>query len=299
MNYYQINSQTKKIPLDVLIALPTTNPKAMVVVVHGMAEYKERYLPFINVLVAMGYGVVAYDHLGHGKSVLKPKELGYFYEGRADVLVQDMAQIIAMLQREYLNVPIYIFAHSMGTLVARLFLKQYSACVDKVVLSGPVTDNMMMGLASKLVDLFVKLQGGKTKNKWLNNLMTNRYRFKGESKDAWINSDVNQVVQYTQDPLCGFLMTNNGLQVITKMLLQVYDPNNWKQVNKNCQILLLAGEDDKVVGGFEKLNACQYFLQEQGFESCAVIEYPQARHEIMHDVCKDKVMNDIVAFFQK
>ena len=82
------------LPLSLCMALPDDEqPVALVQLAHGMAEHKERYLPFMEYLAQHGYASVINDHRGHGASVRSEKDLGYFYEGGADALVKDLRQI--------------------------------------------------------------------------------------------------------------------------------------------------------------------------------------------------------------
>lgn len=74
----KINSIHDGLPLDILIAT-CNNPKAIVQIVHGMCEYKERYLDFINFLNKNGYIVIIHDLRGHGKSILTKDDLGYLH----------------------------------------------------------------------------------------------------------------------------------------------------------------------------------------------------------------------------
>ena len=65
-------------------------PKGIVQFAHGMCEHKERYLPFMEFLSSNGYICVINDHRGHGESVLCSKDLGYFYTGGYEALVDDL-----------------------------------------------------------------------------------------------------------------------------------------------------------------------------------------------------------------
>ncbi|MBQ2301952.1 MAG: alpha/beta hydrolase, partial [Oscillospiraceae bacterium] len=49
--------------------LPEGEPKAVLQIVHGIAEYVHRYNDFAEFLAENGIAVVGEDHLGHGKSV--------------------------------------------------------------------------------------------------------------------------------------------------------------------------------------------------------------------------------------
>ena len=53
-------------------------PRAILVLVHGMAEHKERYYPFMTYLSEHGFACVITDLRGHGASAPSPEELGHF-----------------------------------------------------------------------------------------------------------------------------------------------------------------------------------------------------------------------------
>jgi alpha-beta hydrolase superfamily lysophospholipase len=48
--------------------LPKGKPKAVLLIVHGLAEHSGRYMNVVNHFVPLGYAVYGIDHLGHGKS---------------------------------------------------------------------------------------------------------------------------------------------------------------------------------------------------------------------------------------
>ena len=73
-------SSTGKNEIRVRICAPDGDPKAVVQIVHGIAEHIERYDRFMLFLAANGYVAVGNDHLGHGKSAASEKELGIFAE---------------------------------------------------------------------------------------------------------------------------------------------------------------------------------------------------------------------------
>ena len=60
---------------------PEGEIRAVVQIVHGIAEYIERYDDFANYLNARGWLVVAEDHMGHGQSINGEGVQGYFHGG--------------------------------------------------------------------------------------------------------------------------------------------------------------------------------------------------------------------------
>ena len=61
--------------------VPDGAPLCVLQIVHGMAEYVERYEEFAAFLVEHNIIVVGEDHLGHGKS-MGNNPPGYFCESR-------------------------------------------------------------------------------------------------------------------------------------------------------------------------------------------------------------------------
>lgn len=112
--------------------LPTGQiPKGLVLVSHGLYEHSLRYVGLAHALNAKGYAVMAIDHVAHGISDGIKGLITDFH-----TLENDFVTFSQIARAEYPTVPCYIFAHSMGTLVASLALKQIQSTVKAVVFSG-------------------------------------------------------------------------------------------------------------------------------------------------------------------
>ena len=99
------------------------NVKGIVQVVHGMAEYVERYENLAEFLTARGILVTGEDHLGHGKSVAEGGTYGYFCEqDPATVVVRDVHRLKKITEESYPEVPYVILGHSMGSFITRNYL---------------------------------------------------------------------------------------------------------------------------------------------------------------------------------
>ena len=60
---------------------PEGEPKAVVQLIHGIAEHILRYDHFATFLTQHGYLVVAEDHMGHGGTLARGDVQGYFDGG--------------------------------------------------------------------------------------------------------------------------------------------------------------------------------------------------------------------------
>ncbi len=143
-NTIQSDIQTEEIislydglALSAAISMPKESPKALVVFSHGMAEHKERYFDFMKYLSAHGCVCVIHDHRGHGGSVKSKEDYGFFYTEEEAGIVDDLHTVMQVVKKRFPDLPCYLFSHSMGTLVARCFMKKYDGEIDKLVLCGP------------------------------------------------------------------------------------------------------------------------------------------------------------------
>ena len=89
--------------------------RGIIQIVHGMSEYKERYIPFMEYMAERKYISVIHDHRGHGKSVRSKEDLGYMYGGGADAMLQGSCVIVGRaadyILKDYDNV-VRIFIHA-------------------------------------------------------------------------------------------------------------------------------------------------------------------------------------------
>ena len=128
---HKLISEFDGLRLDVEEVVPD-RIRGIVQISHGMAEHKERYEEFMKFLAEHDYMAVIHDHRGHGNSVNDLVELGYFYTEDIQGIIEDLHQITRWIKEQYPGLPIYLFSHSMGTLVARNYIKKYDDEIKKL-----------------------------------------------------------------------------------------------------------------------------------------------------------------------
>ena len=104
--------------------LPQGEPRAVVQLVHGIAEHVDRYDGFARFLTEHGFAVVAEDHMGHGKSINGEGIQGYFHGGWF-AAVADTCHLLELTREAYPDIPYILFGHSMGSFMARTILCKY------------------------------------------------------------------------------------------------------------------------------------------------------------------------------
>ena len=96
--------------------LPADEPKAILLVVHGLAEHSGRYGNLVNYFVPRGYGVYGYDQRGHGKSDgLKG------YVDRFSYFVDDLDIFLKLVHSRHHDVKIFLVGHSIGGTIATAY----------------------------------------------------------------------------------------------------------------------------------------------------------------------------------
>ena len=102
---------------------PEGEPKAVVQLIHGIAEHIGRYDAFAKFLTQHGYVVAADDHMGHGGSAENGLR-GYFSGGWLSA-VEDEKRLHDEISAQYPDLPYYILGHSMGSFLLRTYLYTY------------------------------------------------------------------------------------------------------------------------------------------------------------------------------
>lgn len=134
--------------------LPDGPPRALVLIIHGIAEHSGRYEAVGAQFAAAGIGVVAIDQRGHGATEGPRGHVDRFTE-----FVDDVEDQLAEMRS--VGVPIVLLGHSMGGLVSCTYAISGRPAPDLLVLSGPALGSDRPGwqrlVVTKLAQLSPKL----------------------------------------------------------------------------------------------------------------------------------------------
>lgn len=277
---------------------PDNGPvRAVVQIVHGMAEYVERYEEFARFLTDRGFVVTGDDHLGHGKSV-GPNGCGYFCEqDPATVVVRDVHRLKKMTQQVYPSVPYIILGHSMGSFILRNYLCRYGSGIDGAIIMGTgMQPGSMVAAAKAMSEIGRIFVGDKHVGKFIDRMAFGQYnkKFAPTRTDMdWLSKDTQKVDQYIADPLCGFTFTVNGFRTLFELISRIQKRENLQKIPKELPVLFVSGEDDPV-GDFGKgVQRAYASLEAVGMKRLSCKLYPKDRHELLNETDRDKVMEDI------
>lgn len=297
---YTFISKNDGLEIEVLEVYPFIQPKGIVQIAHGMAEHKERYIEFMEFLSRHGYITIINDHRGHGNSIKSKSDRGYFYDENGEFIVNDVHDITLMMKEKYPNLPVYLFGHSMGSLVVRKYLKLYDKDIDKLIVCGSPSNNPLGGLALGLVKFLEKIQGSHHRSNLINKLAFGSFdnKFSESEKNRWLSANPENVKYYNNCDSCGFTFTLNGFKNLFILMKDVYNENGWIKENLDIPILFLAGDQDPVIISIEAWQNAQIFLHKIGYTKIRSKLYKNMRHEILNEIGKDEVMNDVLHFIE-
>lgn len=279
---------------------PEEKPKAIIQIIHGIAEHVARYDHFARYLNQLGYLVVADDHMGHGQSISEEVPQGYF-AGGWDAAVEDCCRLMEKTMAEFPGVPYILFGHSMGSFLARsVLIKRPDSGITAAIICGSA---WMPGAV---------IQGGRLISGLLNHgesarkpsTLLQKVMFSGYDKRInpvrtpcdWLTRDDAVVDAYMADPLCGFAPTPALANAMMNGLLYIQNTANLKCMKKDLPVHFIAGAEDPVGGYGEGVRkAAQMFIR-SGMKQVSVKLYPDCRHEIHNELNKDEVYADVAAW---
>ena len=183
-------------------------PKAVLQIAHGAVEHAMRYDAFARALAEKGFAVYAEDHLGHGKTAGSPDKVGHYSDrdGAFLKIVEDMHTLELRMREENPDLPVFLFGHSMGSLLSRVYAAKYGSGLAGLVLTG--TGRVaapLIAVVQMLAKREMKKYGYAHRSPFLHSLVfgTLNKPFKGEHGCEFICSDPEVVSAYVADKCCG------------------------------------------------------------------------------------------------
>lgn len=298
-NHIHMLSSDGKLPIYANLYEPE-NPKAVVQILHGMAEHKERYDEMCNVLAKLGFVVIIADHRGHGESFSEDIPLGYFADENGWIVnLRDQNMFSQAVKEKYRRLPFFILGHSMGSLFACSYLKRYEDVMDGMILSGMPAYNKAVPAGKNLCGIVCKTKGKKGHSNLVRNMAEGGYIKTIKNPKTpydWISYNEENVAAYAQDPLCGFPFTNKGYADLMDGMMDVFAREDWRVLKPQLPILFIAGQDDPcadVPKGFENsVNT----LMKAGYENIEAQVYENMRHEVFNEQQRAIVYKDFVSW---
>ncbi|RWB30496.1 alpha/beta hydrolase [Mesorhizobium sp.] len=287
--------------LNVYVKRAEGRPRAVVQINHGLAEHAARYVRFATFLGERGFHVYAHDHRGHGATKAPDAPLGRFAQtdGGANVIA-DVAAVHDLIACDHPGLPVIVFGHSMGGLVALNFMLHHSSRLHAAAIWNA---NFSAGLASRVARIILAWEKFRLGSDMPSRMLP-RLTFQAWGKAVpdhrtpfdWLSRDAAEVDKYIADPLCGWDASVSMWRDLFGFVFDGADDTNFSGVRKTLPICLVGGEKDPATDGGKAVSHLAGRLHRMGFSNLVSKVYAETRHESLNDVNRDKIMDDFAAW---
>ncbi|WP_300670162.1 alpha/beta hydrolase [Desulfoluna sp.] len=263
-----IPSSTPKVDIFV-VSNPVKAPRAVVVIVHGLAEHLGRYDGVAQELNASGFSVYRFDNQGHGRS---GGERGYLDDFHA--FIDDADRLVEKARAENPGLPVFMLGHSMGGFITGAYGVKYPGKLAGQILSGAAVTVLPLFEAFKDIDF-----QNEPRVKVPNALSAVICRDKAVV-DAYDNDPL--VLKETCQKLLGEVFINGATWLMEKLPAYAYP----------C--LILHGGDDQIVTP----EASRFMHATIASEDKTLKVYPAFYHEILNEFGREEVVADITQWIE-
>ena len=287
---------------------PTTPPKAVVQIVHGLGEHSRRYLHLISALLDQGYAVAADDHAGHGRTAMQSGVWADAGDDSARVVVADELTLQAKVRELLPDPPYVLFGHSWGSIIGRVVAADPQADLAGLILGGIAAQ--MRG-AEATLDRAELARLAAAENRadpvpdalvgQLFDGFVGRYG-EGAGPTAWVALDADVVADHPRDPFNNFgaPLSSRFLQGFVDLYDQANGDEFYGSLPTDLPVLILAGDQDPVTNYGEGAYHVANRLHDTGHADVRTRVFPGVRHEVHNEpTTRADVEREIIEFVER
>lgn len=278
--------------------------RAVVQINHGLAEHAARYGRFADFLAARGYHVYAHDHRGHGATSAPGAPLGRFAQkDGVDHILADVGAVHDLIAERHPGLPVIIFGHSMGGLIALNFTLRHSGRIAAAAIWNANFSAGLLGRLAQAILAFERFRLGSdvpsrilpklTFADWAKKIPNARTAF------DWLSRDPAEVDLYVADPLCGWNASVSMWIDVFDLVFAGADHRNFSAVRKDLPFNLVGGERDPATDGGKAVEALALRMRRMGFSNLVSKVYEETRHESLNEINREPIMADFAAWLDR
>ena len=282
--------------------MPATTPvRGLLLVNHGLAEHGRRYLNFAVSMAAQGFAVYVHDHRGHGATRSPAHLQGRFApDGGLDAVLEDVAAVRNRAASDHPGLPIILFGHSMGGLVALNAAERDPGLYDGLAVWNA---NFHPGLAGRFgqgvlaVERMLKgsdvpspILARLTFGAWARSIAERRTDF------DWLSHDPMEVDRYVADPLCGFDVTVSLWIELFRMSYAGATLDRLRRLPPDMPVNLVGGGEDPATENGKAVSWLQTRMKKAGLRQVTATIYPGARHDTLNETVRARAVQAFSAW---
>jgi len=286
----------------------TAAPKAVLHIIHGMAEHSQRYAALARRLGEEGIEVWTADQRGHGETSRNKENdagrgglLGHCADGDGfSRVTKDIDILNKAIIKEYPGVPIFLLGHSWGSFIAQSYIENFDTPLAGCILSGTRgPDGMKVSMGVVIMDLlafFGNQRKGCPIAKALADGPNNKTFRPNRTEFDWLSRDEKEVDAYVSDPFCGFLCSLGFYRDMARALKHIHKPENMRKIKKELPVYIISGSADPVGDMGESPAALVVAYRHLGITDLEIVIYPDARHETFNETNREEVISSLISW---
>ncbi|MDR1215342.1 MAG: lysophospholipase [Treponema sp.] len=288
------------------------NSRAVLNIVHGMAEHSERYEQVALCLCEAGIEVWSADMRGHGKTAdlaLNPPGKGGLLGHCADndgsaIVTADIEFINNTIIKTCPNIPLFLLGHSWGSFLVQNYIETYSQNVlAGCILSGTRgPDGLKIAVSEPIMRLIAAFKGCRNPSAlayvFADGPFSKPFRPNRTPFD-WLSRDEKEVDAYFNDPLSGKRCSSGFYRDLTALLNRIHKPSLMSKIRSNLPIYVFAGSSDPVGDMGESPTKLVNAYHKMAISDLEFVLYPDARHETFNETNREEVIGNLVDWILK
>lgn len=278
--------------------------RAVVQINHGLAEHSARYERFARALGQAGLAVYAHDHRGHGGTEAPDAPRGSFStEGDgADKVLADVAALHDHIREEHPDLPVFIFGHSMGGLIAMNNALRHA---EDLAGAAVWNANFSGGLAGRAAQAILKWErfrlGGDvpslvlpalTFGQWAKAIPDRRTNF------DWLSDIDAQVDAYIADPDCGWDASVGMWQAVFAMISAGARVGRASPAARALPFFLAGGDSDPATDGGKAVREQAARFERVGYRDVRLHVFENTRHETLNSTVAEQATQMLIDWLE-
>jgi alpha-beta hydrolase superfamily lysophospholipase len=282
-------------------AEPDAPPQGVVIISHGLAEHSGRYGAFAERLASQGFMIYAHDHRGHGGTKAKGAPIGRFAQRNGPQLViADVMAVRNLAAAENPGLPIILFGHSMGGMIAAATAEAYPDAFDGLAIWNA---DLNPGLAGKMGRLLLKIERG-LKGSDVPSAFGSKFTFQQWAKSVpdhitdfdWLSRDQKEVAAYIADPFCGWDPSVSMWLDVIQMADEAGSVAALGRLSRTMPVNIVGGGHDPATSNGAAMEWLARRMTSMGFLNIHLTLYPEMRHETLNELGRDDAIKAFAAW---
>lgn len=291
------NSAAKK-------SLPKPRPRAIVEIVHGMAEHISRYDEVARTLAVQGFLVCGHDQIGHGDSATLDRWGCIPEHGGKEMLLEDIGRLRGIVCGACAtDVPFFLLGHSFGSFLVRSYVARYPQGVAGAIISGTgFVEPSKSRLGNLVAHLVCRTRGEDTRSNFLHSMADGAYAKAipgARTPFDWLSYNRDNVDTYIADPACGFMFSAGGYATLTDLTAETCSPDCAGRVPHGLPLLFVSGVDDPVGDFGQGVRKAYELARQAGSTDVTLKLYSGMRHEILNEDGNGAVYEDLIDWLKE